>query len=891
MLSKLKKKKKVTLQAHGMTMVMSFAMSVFLLASCNKDYDWGSPSWLGGSIYEELQQRGNYSIYLGIADDLGQTEFLKKTGSVTVFVADDDAFRAWFQKHGVDEHNLSPAMKKLLFNASMLENAYVLDMLTNQPGSDGVSKGQIMRRTNTRWTVYDSIPAVSASVFPVAGPSHDWWSPLRNKNQKAYNLIDNGTQPMVHFIWRQMNTKDMTKSDFAYLFGGSEFADDDVYVNNVKVREPNITCQNGYINVMNDVTVPLPSMASYLKTNGHTSLFSSLIDRYSAPFSAADISSEYQRLFRQYEGQNLYGTLAGGDSIYERHYFWQDADGNGLAAYDGQPVEATLKFDPAAHDYVESGVSEGTDMGAIFAPTDEALTNYWNSDDGAFLRTRYPGEPFENVPDNVLVELINNHMQYSFLNSLPSHFGSVLDDAKDAIGLDAADISAKGTAVCDNGAVYVMDKVYAPATFRSVMAPTLVDDNMKIMHWAIQNLEFRPYLLSMVSYYDFLILTDKAMERYIDPVSYGSNDPRWFKFYYDDKTQTVQAYSYKYDKTRSGFDGCTESDMKQLVSTANGDGTYTVNSVVENRLNDLLNFCIIPRDVYGTNIIDGQAQYLLTKTDGGMRVKGSGGNAQFEDQFSGDFVSASECVPKDNGNYYVIDRMVQPTFLSLMDVLSQNPDFSEFYELLLGNEKWTTSEQNAYSIIKRTSGTYTMNEDNTTVKSFNSFQYTVYVPTNEAMKKAFAHGLPRWSDINQLDEKYAGTDVDVNKLKQDYTQKVINFLKYYLQDYSVFIGGNDKSGTYETAALHLSGEQEGMSYTLKVNNSGDGIKLTGAYTPSWAADAKVITSKSNVYNRIVREYSFNSKSVSGNINTSSWAVVHAIDEPLFYDKECLCMDK
>jgi hypothetical protein len=689
----------------NVTHAIFVAVALLLTSSCSNDYDWDSPSWLGGSIYDELQRRGNFSIYLGMAEDLGQAELLRKTGSVTVFVADDDAYRAWFEKNGMDEHSLSPAMKKLLFNASMLDNAYVLDMLTNQPGSDGVSKGQIMRRTNTRWTVYDSIPAVGTADFPEAGPSHDWWSRLRNKNQTAYNLIDNGTRPMVHFIWRQMNTKDMTKRDFAYLFGGTDFGDDDVYINNVKVKEQNVVCQNGYINVMSDVTMPLPDMATYLKANGYTTLFSSLLDRFSAPFSAPDIASEYQRLYNQYEGQNLYGPLLGGDSIYERHYFWQDADGNGLAAYDGEPVEATLKFDPAAHDYVESGVSEGTDMGAIFAPTDEALTRYWNSDDGAFLRTRYPGEPFENVPDNVLVELLNNHMQYSFLNSLPSHFGSVLDDAKDPIGLSATDISNQGTAVCDNGAVYVMDKVYAPATFRSVMAPTLVDDNMKIMHWAIQNLEFRPYLLSMVSYYDFLILTDKAMERYIDPVSYGSNDPRWFKFYYDDKTQTVQAYSFKYDKNRSGFDGCTAGD------------------------------------------------------------------------------------------------------------------------------------------------------------------------------------------INKLDEKYAGTDVDVAKLKRDYTQKVINFLKYHLQDYSVFVGGDDKSGTYETAALHLSGEQEGMSYTLKVDNGTEGIRLTGAYAPSWASSAKVVTTKDNAYNQIVREYSLSAKNASGNINTSSWAVVHAIDEPPFYDEECLCMKR
>ena len=64
-------------------------------------------------------------------------------------------------------------------------------------------------------------------------------------------------------------------------------------INNVKVREGNVTCQNGYIHIMEGVPEPLPNMAGYLRTNGNTSLFSKLMDRYSAPFC---ISPPYQFL-------------------------------------------------------------------------------------------------------------------------------------------------------------------------------------------------------------------------------------------------------------------------------------------------------------------------------------------------------------------------------------------------------------------------------------------------------------------------------------------------------------------------------------------------------------------------------------------------------------------
>ena len=166
----------------------------------------------------------------------------------------------------------------------MLENAYVLDLLTNQPSGDNILKGQVMRRTNTQWSVYDSIPAVSVAELPEASVSADYWGGLRGRHQSVYNLIEEGTVPMVHFIWRQMMSKGITKKDFSYLFNGTEFQEEDVYINNVKVREGNVTCQNGYIHIMEGVPEPLPNMAGYLRTNGNTSLFSKLMDRYSAPF-------------------------------------------------------------------------------------------------------------------------------------------------------------------------------------------------------------------------------------------------------------------------------------------------------------------------------------------------------------------------------------------------------------------------------------------------------------------------------------------------------------------------------------------------------------------------------------------------------------------------------
>ena len=74
------------------------------IASCTKDYlvpEDELPEWLGASIYEELKNPksldGTFNTYLRLIDDLAYTDVLSKTGSKTIFPANDAAFEAFFK--------------------------------------------------------------------------------------------------------------------------------------------------------------------------------------------------------------------------------------------------------------------------------------------------------------------------------------------------------------------------------------------------------------------------------------------------------------------------------------------------------------------------------------------------------------------------------------------------------------------------------------------------------------------------------------------------------------------------------------------------------------------------------------------------------------------------
>ena len=94
-----------------------------LMYSCSDDYDLPdkTPGWLGKSIYDYLKDpaNGNYTNMIRLIDDLDFATVLGKTGSKTLFVADDEAFAEFYKSNswGVSSYDeLTDAQKKLLLH-------------------------------------------------------------------------------------------------------------------------------------------------------------------------------------------------------------------------------------------------------------------------------------------------------------------------------------------------------------------------------------------------------------------------------------------------------------------------------------------------------------------------------------------------------------------------------------------------------------------------------------------------------------------------------------------------------------------------------------------------------------------------------------------------------
>ncbi|MCR5680358.1 MAG: fasciclin domain-containing protein [Prevotella sp.] len=888
------------------------------------------PSWLGGSIYQELKNpqylTGTFSNYLRLVDDLGYAEVLNRTGSKTVFPANDEAFERFFQQNdwGCRRYeDLTDAQRKMLLYSSMLDNALLVDMLSNVSNTSGaessVTKGMAVKH-QTQLNVTDSIQLIdNPTLMP---QNNSYWDKYRDAG-KMY-LVNDATRPMmVHFTREHMLnngiTTDGDQSDFAILTG-TPYEDGMAYIFNDRIVQSNITCQNGYIHQMQDVIVPPGNMAQMLRSDDQTQLFSRVLDYFCAPFENPTVTNAYNATQLE-KGQPTV------DMIYERRYLNRQSSHSRLTDPDGNIVTSSylLNFDPGWNQYSPLQASGGvdytiSDIAAMFVPTDKAMQKFFTEGgDGAYLLDlygKYTGSEnnaahlaenldslFSKKPE-ILTKFVNNLMKPSFTATVPSKFESIQNDVNEYMGvtLNLVDKNTDGKyniSIANNGVLYKMNELLAPDEFQSVMAPSSVYPDMKVMNWAVQDdkqlgVSHHYYLMAMKQNFAFFIPDDEAFEQYyIDPIYLGRNEPRALKFTYDPVKSTVQAVAYSYNK-----------ETGEIGEALNG-GANVALAQWKSLFVDILNYHTVVLDsleVLGTN------NFYKTKHGGEVRLMGTTVGQQVlsgQQIDNGVAPSVIENVYNEkNGTAFRIDHVIQAPRNSVSKTLKSYDVFSEFYALCAGfsakdllawagisstENVFKTTEQDAYIIFTSDRGSGNSKVSNScldeNVKMFNTFNYTLYAPNNEAMKKAYDAGLPRWSDIQALYDQYStfvdeegnpNTDeaIEASQKAKKMIDQLRAFARYHFQSTSVYADNVVKPNHYTS----LSTDELGLAIVLNVSG-GNGLLNVKDET------GNVVTVDANNpakhVNLMARDYWFDApRSSASSIYTSSFCVIHEIDTPL-----------
>lgn len=930
-----------------------------LTYSCADEYklDDEAPTWLGSSIYDYLEEKGNYTNFVRLINDLNLKDVLSTTGSRTLFVANDSAFQRFYDQNAADAavnpntpwgnatsyDKLSKAQKKLLLNSAMLNNAYLMEMMSRSEGT--VTKGANMRKV-TSVELTDSIPVLRADEFPVTKNPDDknYWTKYKNKG-KFYVVSDNSTPMMVFFADDFLSKSSITSDDFKFIVG-QERGNNEYFIYNNKVINKDITCQNGYIHELENVLIPQPNMAEVIRNNGETNIFSHILDRFSAPYYDANLTKQYH--------DNIDQTFV--DSIFVRKYYSQITntssvtdymDGNTLSkGPDGEvPTTAALgilKLDPAWNQFTaNNGTAE--DMAAMFVPNDKAMYEYFTSGEGRDIYDNYALdnnhgslnnlEPFYNnldqIPLSILNSLVSNLMQKSFVESVPSKFTTILDQANDNLFTDAEETkqNIEEVKIANNGVIYIMKKVYPPVDYAAVVSPAYIGDNYKVMKFAIyngegsdgkknlMNLNYYAYLRAKGDGIKFSLFlpSDEAMQNYIDPLSIAPDanvKPRILSYTYNSNKSTdasvaplnCEAYSY---------DIATGQKGKQPII-----GTQPKQAEYLNRLADILETHTIVHDVNQdpAGIRSGN-EYYLSKSGSPVRVRFDGdkvlaqGGMQIDNEISYPDQSGSvagfynsttdEIYEKTNGTTYCINAPIQPAVKSVYTVMHEMGN-QKFFDLCNGateeiltktgivvyssdiadDEEKQQKELNKYLIFARNGG-LDMN-----VTFFTKFNYTIYVPTDAAIEKEINEKkLPTWESIEAYIKQYENDPKWETEYKEKAAAQVsllLNFIRGHFQDNTEF-ADQVATGkhTYNSATLDEAG-QKFITITSYQQGNGEMIlKKDGYY------DCKVTSKKNKIARDYITNVDYTAEDVvlssagtgqeGSKITSSSYSVLHEID--------------
>lgn len=940
-------------------MALSLAVVCGGFSACSDDYDLddegNNPAWLGSSIYESLQNpnqdqlTGTFTNFLRLVDDLGLKETLSRTGSVTLFPANDEAFARFFANNtwNVSKYeDLSDTQKSLLLNSAMLENAILTEMLSNvSNGNLDVTRGEAMKH-QTRVQVVDTVSHIyTASGMPV---NNKYWA---KHFQNGIDVVADGTRPMmVHFTAEQMTAKSITtagdNSDFAVLTGTPyDEASNPTYIFRDRIINPNVTCKNGYIHQLEDVLVPPGNIAQMLRdgvpgSDNTTKLFSRMLDYYSVPIYSSAITNNYND-----------AALAVGkavkDSIFEWRYFSAASQGNAaLNTYQDRPVGELLNFDPGWNQYPASLA----DLGCIFVPSDAAMKAYFlDGGSGAFLLDLFGSKPNteENLGENldslyskrpeIITAFMNNLMKSSFTGNVPSKFGNVMNDASDPMGITLDDLGKDNDGkydirIANNGVAYITNKVFAPVRYNAVSAPALLASDMNVMNNAIQdgynnqkplglNMNFYAYLLAMSANYALFLPTDGAFDKfYVDPMSLGTekylSTPRALHFYYDATSpMRVRCSQWAYDPETN-----TVTDSLGGVQLA----TY------RDLLIDILNTHTVVLNS-GESLGSNGNKYYKTKNGGELYVPNAGvggsvsSGAQLDNGLEKSAITQVENM--ENGKAYTIDHPIQMPQQSVYKILNSHSQFSDFMALCMKRLQHSSSstidlledigisskvndygmnEQAAYepfysvanlSKTDRRDWSLGVGYDYN-VRYFNTYNYTVYAPNNTAMQAAFAQGLPSWDNVMEL---YDSENIHekVSDLRSQYgdeyeshlddaTRKTIAKLFAMVDEIDHFIRYH-----FQDNSVYVDNVIEGGEYSTA---AADTLGIHARVTVGGGGNVMTVTDNrgtqinvsngTKLINKMAREYLF--KMAGGNItgiSSSSFAVIHEIDRPLNYHSD------
>ncbi|MDP4278543.1 MAG: fasciclin domain-containing protein, partial [Bacteroidota bacterium] len=445
-------------------------LAIQLLAvSCSQNMDdyYQEPAWLKGSIYEVLQKRGNYSIFLKGIDRAGFKPMVSGKSILTVMAPNDSAFSAYLKEQygaGTTIDNLSETEVKKLIGFHILYYAFDKNMLINFRPNEG--DGATLEEQNIGAGLYYKHRTKSQDPITIEKDTS-------GKDVNVYHL----ERFLPVFSYRMFQTKQIDADyNYTYFFPATPWKGATGFnVSNASVNDYSVLSDNGYVYTIDRVLKPLETIYNELSSNDNYSDFLKLYNKYGYYQEDNNLSLEY---------------------------------GNGLLLYQHYHTS------PLANIALEWPVTDYTQVAdlaykaySVFAPDNLALKSFFN-------------EYWKVGGYDSLYEVSKQSIEYLLYNCVyPSSIvfpeeitkGRIINSYGTKIKFNVENVPVGNRKMCVNGSLYGCNELTPPAMFGSVTGPAFQYKKYSIFLKMLTNADLVMTLCSDATNYFMLYPSDEII--------------------------------------------------------------------------------------------------------------------------------------------------------------------------------------------------------------------------------------------------------------------------------------------------------------------------------------------------------------------------------------------
>ena len=516
---------------------IALAIAGAFVVSCHDiadDDHYAAPSWLKGNAWEVMEGEGNYASFLKAIELTGYKPIVNGQSILTVMASDDDAWTDYLHQQGytsVDEMwKQNPAELKKTVGFHLMYYAYDWQKLVNfRPNEGDGASAEAKEQGAGTW--YKHRTRSQDDMEQVRGKLDGQDTTVTLYHYERFLPV------LSNKLFETLGID--AKSNYEYFFPGSQWivTGDGFQVSNASVRDQQaVVTDNGYLYHVSQVVRPLETIYQTLRQRPDYSDFIGLYDNYGSLSPAATETS---------------------DNV-------------------GKPVYQ-LVHSPLPNIACEWPVTNYRQMSqlssvgyTIFAPSNQAISHY-------FQTYWTPEGGYASLKD--LDPLV---VQYFIMQSFadgntiryPEEIRKGLVETAFGTSITINPDQVDDRLMCENGVVYGMNQMEAPAVFRSVVGQAFRDTTFQCFLYTLDKSDLVLSLASNKTNFMVLMPTNKQ---------YNQNEPQ-MRLNETTQGKNIEVYS----DVDGNFANMGQSKAESIVNM------HVAQSNVA--------FGVLPTQVYETNI-------------------------------------------------------------------------------------------------------------------------------------------------------------------------------------------------------------------------------------------------------------------------------------------------